>query len=98
VNQCRPVTAAKPEGCKLLRTTSKHEEERIMPDRLFTARAALVSLCRRHHIRRLSLFPSVLKGTERPDSDLDLLVEPGAVPGLLGLAATEAELSELRMR
>jgi uncharacterized protein len=68
-----------------------------MPDRLFTDRAALADLCRRYHIRRLSLFGSVAKGTARPDSDVDFLVqfEPGAVPGLLGLAAIEAELSEL---
>jgi predicted nucleotidyltransferase len=43
------------------------------------------------------LFGSVAKGTERPDSDVDLLVEfePDAVPGLLGLAEVEAELSAL---
>jgi uncharacterized protein len=57
----------------------------------------LARLCRRHGIRRLSLFGSVLKGTARPDSDVDLLVEfePGAVPGLLGMAAIEAELCGL---
>jgi predicted nucleotidyltransferase len=58
---------------------------------------ALAQLCRRHGIRRLSLFGSVLKGTARPDSDIDLLVEfePGAVPGFLGIAAIEGELSAL---
>ena len=67
-----------------------------MPDRLFANRAALALLCRRHRIQRLSLFGSVPKGTERADSDVDFLVEfkPGAAPGLLGLAAIEAELSE----
>jgi predicted nucleotidyltransferase len=57
----------------------------------------LAALCRRHHIRRLSLFGSVLRGTDRPDSDVDLLVEfePGKEPGLLGLAGIEGELSEL---
>ncbi len=57
----------------------------------------LAQLCRRHGIRRLSLFGSVLKGTARPDSDVDLLVEfePRSVSGLLGMAAIEAELSEL---
>ena len=57
----------------------------------------LAQCCRRHHIRRLSLFGSVLLGTDRPDSDVDLLVEfePGEAPGLLGLAAIEAELSAL---
>jgi predicted nucleotidyltransferase len=39
----------------------------------------------------------VLAGTARPESDIDLLVEfePGQAPGLLGLAALEAELSAL---
>lgn len=38
-----------------------------------------------------------MKGTARPDSDFDLLVEfePGRVPGLMGLAEMEAELSDL---
>ncbi len=60
-------------------------------------REALGELCRRHHIRRLSLFGSVLSGTDRPDSDVDLLVEfeQGKAPGLLGLAQIEAELSAL---
>ena len=58
---------------------------------------ALARLCRRHRIRRLALFGSVLKGTDRPDSDVDFLVEfePDAVPGLLGLAEIEAQLSGL---
>jgi len=57
----------------------------------------LAGFCRTRGIRRLSLFGSVLKGTARSDSDIDLLVEfePGRIPGLLGLADMEAELSEL---
>ena len=64
---------------------------------LFRDAAALDALCRRHHIRRLSLFGSVLKGAARPDSDVDLLVEfePGHEPGLLALAGIESELSTL---
>lgn len=60
-------------------------------------REALERLCRRHHIRRLSLFGSVLAGTNTPDSDVDLLVEfeTDRAPGLLGLAGIEAELSAL---
>ncbi|MEX2650167.1 MAG: nucleotidyltransferase family protein [Alphaproteobacteria bacterium] len=59
--------------------------------------AALAALCRRHHIRKLSLFGSVLKGADRPGSDVDLLVEftPGKEPGLIALAGIEAELSAL---
>jgi predicted nucleotidyltransferase len=49
----------------------------------------------RHHIARISLFGSFLRGDDRPDSDLDLLVEfePGHTPGYLALATMEAELS-----
>ena len=58
---------------------------------------ALAALCGRHRIRRLSLFGSVLKGTDRPDSDIDLLVEfePGATLTYFDLADIEQELSAL---
>jgi predicted nucleotidyltransferase len=67
-----------------------------MSPRLPIEREALAEFCRRHHIRRLSLFGSVLKGTARRDSDIDLLVEfePGKEPGLLALAGMELELSQ----
>lgn len=44
----------------------------------------LREFCRRHHIRRLSLFGSVLREDFGPDSDIDVLVEfePGKTPGL----------------
>lgn len=68
-----------------------------MATRIFPDEAALASLCRRHRIRRLSLFGSMAKGTARPESDVDLLVEfePGAAPGLIGLAQIEMALSGL---
>jgi predicted nucleotidyltransferase len=68
-----------------------------MSYRLRIDREALAEVCRRHHIRKLSLFGSVLAGKDRPESDLDLLVEfePGREPGLIGLAAIEFELSAL---
>jgi predicted nucleotidyltransferase len=60
-------------------------------------RNVLAEFCRRHGIRRLSVFGSVLKGKARPDSDVDLLVEfePDAKPGLLTMAEIELELSRL---
>ena len=68
-----------------------------MNARLKLDEATLARFCVRHRIRRLALFGSVLKGMDRPDSDVDLLVEfePGQEPGLLALAAMEAELSGL---
>ena len=64
---------------------------------LFPDQTALETLCQRHQIRRLSLFGSTLKGTDSPESDVDLLVEftPEAKPGLLELVGIEGELSEM---
>lgn len=57
----------------------------------------VAEFCQRHHIRKMSLFGSVLREDFRPDSDVDVLVEfePGAVVGLIRLAGIERELSEL---
>ncbi len=58
---------------------------------------AVKQFCVSHKIRSLALFGSQAKGTARPDSDIDLLVEfePDGVPGLLAMAAMEEELSAL---
>lgn len=66
-------------------------------NRLPVSAGTLADFCRKHRIRKLSLFGSVLKGTARLDSDIDFLVEfePGQEPGLIGLAGMEIELSEL---
>ena len=62
-----------------------------------TVEHSLAAFCREHHIRRLALFGSTLRGAQRPDSDVDLLVEfePGKEPGLIALAEMEVELSRL---
>jgi predicted nucleotidyltransferase len=46
--------------------------------------SAVTDFCRRHHVRRLSLFGSALRDDFGPESDLDILVEfePGQTPGL----------------
>jgi len=56
----------------------------------------VADFCRRHHVRRLSLFGSVLTDEFGPDSDIDVLVEfePGTRIGLFGFTAMEFELSE----
>ena len=65
--------------------------------RLPIDKETLALFCKRHHIRRLSLFGSQLKGTARLDSDIDLLVEfdPEHIPTLLGIAGMEIELSDM---
>jgi len=58
--------------------------------------AKLAEFCRRHHIRRLAFFGSILRDDFRPDSDVDVLVEfePGRVVGLR-IIAMEEELSRM---
>ncbi|HBL10150.1 MAG TPA: nucleotidyltransferase [Cyanobacteria bacterium UBA11162] len=53
--------------------------------------------CQRHHIRKLSLFGSVLRDDFTPESDIDFLVEfePEYIPGFIRLAGMEIELSEI---
>ncbi len=61
------------------------------------SREKIAEFCRRHHIRKLAFFGSVLRDDFGPESDVDVLVEfePGHVPGYIGLAAMEIELSEI---
>lgn len=68
-----------------------------MQKRIPLEQGILVEFCRRRHIRRLALFGSTMTGEDRPDSDIDLLVEfeTGYEPGLIALAAMELELSDL---
>lgn len=65
----------------------------LPPDRI-------AAFCRRHHIRALRLFGSVLRDDFRADSDVDVLVEfeTGAAVGLLALAQMELELGEIAGR
>jgi predicted nucleotidyltransferase len=64
----------------------------------------IADFCRRHHMKRLSLFGSVLRDDFRPDSDVDVLVEfePGHTPGweffsmqaeLAGIIGREVDLN-----
>ena len=65
--------------------------------RIAIDREGLADFCRRHRIRRLAFFGSVLRDDFRPESDIDVLVEfeSGARVGLIALAGMELELSEL---
>lgn len=59
-------------------------------------RQRIAEFCRRHHIRTLSLFGSVLREDFAPSSDVDVLVEfeEGCTPGL-AFFTMEMELAEL---
>ena len=61
-----------------------------------TDRERIANFCRKHHIRRLALFGSVLREDFGPQSDIDVLVEfkEGHVPGL-AFFKMEDELSKI---
>jgi uncharacterized protein len=63
---------------------------------LFIPQAALTEFCRRHHIRKLSLFGSAVREDFIEGSDIDVLVEfePGHTPGL-AFFAMQDELADL---
>lgn len=50
----------------------------------FPSNEAIAQLCRRHHIRWLAVFGSILRDDVGPESDVDVLVEfeDGKTPGL----------------
>jgi predicted nucleotidyltransferase len=58
---------------------------------------ALQTLCEKYHVRKLSLFGSVLRADFRPDSDVDVLVEfePEARIGYFELFDVQQDLAAL---
>src|SRR4051794_15535403 len=60
----------------------------------------LADLCRRYRVQELSLFGSMARGDNRPDSDIDILVvfQPNAKVGLIEYARLMSELSDLMGR
>ena len=68
-----------------------------MNKNLLIDKERLADFCRRHYIKRLGVFGSVLRDDFSPDSDVDVLVEfvPGHTPGFFRLFDMEEELSGL---
>ena len=68
----------------------------MAPTKIRIPKAKLASFCKRHHIRRLALFGSVLRPDFGPKSDIDVLVEfePGHTPGL-AFFGMQDELSKI---
>ena len=57
----------------------------------------IAAFCERNHIKKLSLFGSVLTDRFSKESDVDMLVEfeVGRGPGMLGIVRMERELSDM---
>lgn len=71
-------------------------EKPFVQSRIQVPRDRIAAFCRRHGIRRLSLFGSVLRDDFGPDSDINVLVEfkPGIRTGLRFFAMQD-ELSSI---
>ena len=57
----------------------------------------LAEFCRKNHIKKLSVFGSLVRGELGPDSDIDILVEfeQGQTPGLFSIVRMEMELADV---
>ena len=73
--------------------------ESVQSRRFYISESNLTKFCNKHHIKKLSLYGSVLRDDFRSDSDIDVLVEfePGHVPGF-GIIDVENELSKMAGR
>ncbi|MCW2673831.1 MAG: transcriptional regulator, family [Frankiales bacterium] len=58
-------------------------------------RTEVLEVAGRHGVRVLGVFGSVARGEDRPDSDVDLLVEFPSEMGLFALARVRQELADL---
>lgn len=60
----------------------------------------LADFCRRHGVKTLSLYGSLLRDDFNPESDIDVLVEflPNEKPSLLDLGGMQQELCDLFQR
>ncbi|MBD1399337.1 nucleotidyltransferase family protein [Pelovirga terrestris] len=54
----------------------------------------LISILKKHDADRIGIFGSRARGDDRPDSDLDLLVDFRKTKSLLTLVSIEQELSD----
>lgn len=61
---------------------------------LLQLRQQLPTCADRYGVRSLGLFGSYVRGEQRPDSDIDVLVEFERVPSLIEFLTLERELSE----
>ena len=60
-------------------------------------RRSIEAWCGKNHVRYLALFGSRATGANRPESDVDILIEfaPGKAPGLFAMARLAEELSSI---
>jgi uncharacterized protein len=72
-----------------------HYHWSISLDELRSRRQQILDLATRHGARNVRVFGSTIRGDERPDSDIDFLVEVESGRTLLDVIAFEQDLEEL---
>ena len=78
--------------------TSRNSESPATPSpqRLTpTQQSALIAVLRRYGVQRAGLFGSIVRGDARPESDVDLLIEPPATMSLFGFSELALALEDL---
>lgn len=66
-----------------------------MKDELYRQRDAVLAIAARHGASNLRLFGSTVRGEERPDSDIDLLIDLAENRGFDDFLALAEELERL---
>jgi len=77
------------------RSSAKGRRSSRLEQLLATLRAKLPELRRLYGVRTMGVFGSYVRGSQNPDSDLDVLVEFSRTPSLLDFVGLEQELSEM---
>ncbi|MEW6619985.1 MAG: nucleotidyltransferase family protein [bacterium] len=54
----------------------------------------IIRVLRKHRVKKAALFGSYVKGDEKPESDIDIIVEFSERKSLLDLVGIEQELSD----
>ena len=62
-------------GAPIAGTSPRHQITAMLLDALRARKDAIHAACRQYGARRIRVFGSVARGEERPDSDIDFLVD-----------------------
>lgn len=85
------IGRSQPEISRLLRFVPRSDQGR----QLAAHRREVLDLCHSHGVTNVRVFGSTARGTDGPESDIDLLVDVDPDVGLFGLARLEIALSDL---
>ncbi len=82
---------------ELMNTSSSSKSPHIRaPNRITPSqRSALIAVLRRYGVQRAGLFGSIVRGDARPDSDVDILIQPPSTMSLFGLSELALTLEDL---